>query len=61
MLVTEQQQAERLSICRSCPFIKKMDLCGKCGCFMTAKTKFKRSKCPIGKWGEIIEEKKYDG
>ena len=45
--------------CLSCPFLRKKDekiytlehaRCGKCGCFILAKTKLKLSKCPIGEW-----------
>jgi hypothetical protein len=48
----EQEVADRrLDICRSCPeLVKITQQCKKCGCFMTAKTKYEAAKCPIGKW-----------
>ena len=42
---------DRMSICRGCEHYKdKTKSCKKCGCFMPAKTKLAKSKCPIGKW-----------
>ncbi len=48
----EQKVADRrLNICRTCPeLVKITQQCKKCGCFMTAKTKYEAAKCPIGKW-----------
>ena len=40
---------DRMSICRGCEHYKdKTKTCKKCGCFMPAKTKLTKSKCPIG-------------
>lgn len=48
---TDQVAEKRLDICRECPFfITKTKQCRKCGCFMVAKTKLKKAKCPIGNW-----------
>ena len=45
---------ERLNICKSCEeFEHTLSRCKKCGCFMIAKTKVARAKCPIGKWQPI--------
>ena len=41
---------ERMEICNSCPFKGDDQRCGKCGCFLPAKTRVKKSTCPIGKW-----------
>lgn len=42
---------KRYEICKSCPeFFNPTKQCKKCGCFMTAKTKYEAAKCPIGKW-----------
>lgn len=42
---------ERLEICKECPALFKPTYqCKECGCFMTAKTKLKLAKCPLGKW-----------
>jgi hypothetical protein len=48
----EQEVADRrLDICKSCPeLVKITQQCKKCGCFMTAKTKYEAAKCPLGKW-----------
>jgi len=49
--VEEDLAEHRMSICRACPeFFKASGQCKKCGCFMTAKTKFEAAKCPLGKW-----------
>ena len=42
--------AERMKICESCPFMSGDKRCGKCGCFLPAKTRVKKSSCPIGRW-----------
>lgn len=42
--------AARMDICKTCPFMGKDQRCGKCGCFLPAKTRVKKSSCPIGKW-----------
>lgn len=39
----------RMSYCRECPF-KKGRRCGKCGCFLTIKTKSLNASCPENKW-----------
>ena len=45
---------ERLNICKSCEeFEHTLSRCKKCGCFMIAKTKVARARCPIGKWQPI--------
>lgn len=41
---------ERMEICKTCPFKGDDNRCGKCGCFLPAKTRVKKSTCPIGKW-----------
>lgn len=49
--VNEDVQKQRLDICNDCEFIvENKSRCGKCGCFLQAKTKWKTSSCPIGKW-----------
>ena len=45
---------ERIAICNSCDeYNKTINICKKCGCFMPAKTKLARAKCPLGKWQPI--------
>ena len=41
---------ERMEICNSCPFKGDDQRCGKCGCFLPAKTRVKKATCPIGRW-----------
>ena len=42
---------ERLQKCFQCEHIILLtSTCKKCSCFMYVKTKFKNSKCPLGKW-----------
>lgn len=40
----------RMEICNTCPFKGDDQRCGKCGCFLPAKTRVKKSSCPIGRW-----------
>ena len=48
---TPEIAEERMEICLECPFlIQATKTCKKCGCFMSAKTKLKKAKCPINKW-----------
>jgi hypothetical protein len=48
---TAELAEKRMDICTACPeLIKITKQCKKCGCVMTAKTKLKSAKCPIGNW-----------
>ena len=40
---------KRLDTCQTCPY-KKGDRCGKCGCLLLPKAKWKTSTCPVNKW-----------
>ncbi len=43
--------SSRFLICEECPFfISLTSQCKKCGCFMKAKTKLAKAKCPEHKW-----------
>jgi hypothetical protein len=54
VMVTEEIYTERMSICDTCEFFRKEDKrCAQCGCFMEAKTRFKKTFCPVGKWGAL--------
>jgi hypothetical protein len=58
--VTEKMKNNRLEICNNCTFfVKKVNICTKCGCQMNLKTSLASAKCPIGKWDsyQIKEEK----
>jgi hypothetical protein len=51
ILVTDEVYNTRMSICNGCEFFRKEDKrCSQCGCFMEAKTRFKKTFCPIHKW-----------
>ena len=42
---------DRMAICTACEHFKPdLSRCGKCGCFMKAKTRIPGASCPIGKW-----------
>jgi hypothetical protein len=48
---TEEEAADRLSICSQCPeLIKATSQCKQCGCFMKMKVKLKEASCPLLKW-----------
>ena len=54
MLVTQETYDERMAICETCPLFRKEDKrCTECGCYMEAKARLKKAKCPIDKWGMI--------
>jgi hypothetical protein len=42
-------QEKCLEICHKCEFYIK-DRCGKCGCYLSWKTKLRAWNCPEGKW-----------
>ena len=49
--VSTEDYIDRLDTCNSCPhFIKKSMRCGKCGCLLQHKAKWKTSDCPVNKW-----------
>lgn len=49
--VTEEVYNTRMNICRGCEFfIQDTKRCSQCGCFMEAKTRFKKTYCPVHKW-----------
>ena len=50
-LEKKDESQERWAKCQECTFLtKKTSRCRKCGCFMRAKVKLKKAKCPIGIW-----------
>ncbi len=49
--VSPEERERRLDICKGCPRLNEALMqCKECGCFVKAKTKYKESSCPIGKW-----------
>tara|TARA_R100001594_G_C4028169_1_gene260701 strand:- start:864 stop:1160 length:297 start_codon:yes stop_codon:yes gene_type:complete len=57
--VTPTDYARRLDICMSCEYLKKSAMrCGKCGCLLEHKAKWKTSDCPEEKWPKQDPPKK---
>ena len=51
VLVSEEKQEERLSICKKCDYYSvRQNRCKQCGCYLSHKVKFGASACPVGKW-----------
>lgn len=46
----EKMAKERIEVCAECEFLTQRKTCEKCGCYMPAKTRSPRSKCPKNKW-----------
>jgi len=45
--VSEQDYQDRLDTCFKCEhFLEKLNRCGKCGCLVEFKAKWKTTKCP---------------
>lgn len=54
--VSEDIQKQRYDICSACEFLlMPSNRCQKCGCFMGVKTWMPNQKCPINKWGKVID------
>ena len=49
--VSEKNYQKRLDTCKACEhLIRSAMRCGKCGCLLEHKAKWKTTSCPIGKW-----------
>jgi hypothetical protein len=48
--VSDEKEAERLSICDACPEKTVLGVCGNCGCVLKFKVKYVQSSCPLEKW-----------
>lgn len=49
--VSQEVQKERMDTCLDCEYyVPQQDRCSQCGCYLSRKTKWKTSTCPIGKW-----------
>lgn len=42
-------KTDRMTICHSCE-ARKNNFCTVCGCYLPAKTKLKKSECPMELW-----------
>tara|TARA_R100001594_G_scaffold28727_1_gene53999 strand:+ start:593 stop:790 length:198 start_codon:yes stop_codon:yes gene_type:complete len=51
-MVEEKISSERFDICKNCDSLRPNNTCRECGCYMKAKTKFKKATCPLNKWGK---------
>ena len=48
---SESDYKDRLLTCEACPhLLRNMMRCGKCGCLVEHKAKWKTTKCPEDKW-----------
>jgi len=48
---SEQDYKERLLTCDACPHLMRNVMrCGKCGCLVEHKAKWRTTTCPINKW-----------
>ncbi len=55
LLVSEEVFNTRMKICSECPlFEAHHKRCSECGCFMEAKSTFKKTYCPVGKWNAEV-------
>ena len=51
--VPEEVYEMRLNTCKNCPkLIKITGNCAECGCFVSAKSKYRQEACPLGKWSK---------
>jgi len=46
----EELAKKRAAICVDCPKLKSNNFCSVCGCYIPAKTRSKKSRCPLSKW-----------
>ena len=53
VIVSSEVAHERFLVCSECEYFTKEERCLKCGCYMTAKTNFAASSCPLKKWESI--------
>ena len=46
----EEIAKKRARICVNCSKITKKNICNVCGCYIPAKTRSEKSRCPLNKW-----------
>ena len=46
----EEMAKKRVIICVECPKLRPNKVCSSCGCYIPAKTRSPRSRCPLRKW-----------
>lgn len=53
LIVSDEVQRERLSVCKKCPKYDELQhRCKECGCPLGSKVKFALDSCPLKKWKE---------
>lgn len=56
--VSEKDYQERISECFKCEhFLENLNRCGKCGCLVEYKARWKTTKCPDNRWKPQNESK----
>jgi hypothetical protein len=60
IIVSVEAQEWRALKCDGCPF-RVDEQCGKCGCFVEAKTWLAAERCPVGEWHPLRIKKKLTG
>jgi len=57
IFVPEEIKNQRYDMCKQCEwFYSVSNMCKKCGCLLSAKTKFRSSFCPIHKWEQYDKD-----
>ena len=57
--ISPEEYATRLDICNGCEHLKKASMrCGKCGCLLEHKAKWKTADCPDNRWPKQNNDKK---
>ncbi len=46
----EELAKNRVNICVNCPKLRKNNTCAVCGCYIPAKVRSSKSRCPDRKW-----------
>lgn len=46
----EAKAKKKLEICITCDRFTSLKTCKKCGCYIPAKVRSEKSKCPLGYW-----------
>jgi len=46
----EELAKTRVKICVGCPLLRKNNTCSVCGCYIPAKVRSAKSRCPKKKW-----------
>lgn len=51
--VSDEEYEDRLKICKTCDRYND-GRCLECGCYLSIKARMSTEKCPLDKWGKII-------